>query len=461
MTEFPMPSTATQTNDNQTNDNLGRGLRRPRVCFVTTRPAWPMYPGYRLRTANLLRALSIMADVEAVFILPDDELSDPLPPDLVGMKVHVVPAPRLSVPRALLSWTVSRRPMPMLKVNWAMAAPHVASLTDPARCDAVFVTPSTAWDAVRDVRVPIVCDLDDLDDYKILHRLSDHGNYPNGSRGLAHRAMDRREVRRWRRLYSEMKQRSRCLVVCSEIDRERLGVSHVRSLPNVYPVPERIAVTSRNDETRTTTNGPSVKPAEAAGPSVLFVGDLTYRPNLEAFAFLEQLMPEVWRARPDIVVEVVGKNAFSNRIDDPRFRIHGSVPELAPYLDRATIVVAPLRSGGGTRIKILEAFAHRIPVVSTTVGCEGLAVTHGEQLLIADSADSFANEIIRLAGDHELSLSVAEHGFALFERSYTFAALVNLLHEVMAFSIGSSAQVEPLSTSQGSLPLGKVPRPTR
>jgi glycosyltransferase involved in cell wall biosynthesis len=401
----------------------GSGPCRPRVCFVTTRAAWPLYPGYRLRTANLLRALSTLADVDAVFILPDDELSDPLPPDLAGLNVHVVPVPRLSVPKALLAWATSSRPMPMLKVDWAAATPTVAALCDPSRCDAVFATPSTAWDPVRHARVPVITDLDDLDDFKILHRLSEPGSYPAGWRGFAHRTMDRLEVRRWQRLYAEMKAHARCLVVCSEIDRSRLRAPNVRALPNVYPVPDRAATADRTS---------------AARPSVLFVGDLTYRPNLEALAFLEQLMPRVWQARPDIEVDVVGKNEFTNRHGDPRLHVHGTVPDLDPFLDRATIVVAPLRSGGGTRIKILEAFAHRIPVVATTVGCEGLAVTHGEQLLIADSPEAFADEIIRLAGDPKLSVHLSAKGFALFEQSYTFTALVALLHEVMAFSAGET-----------------------
>ncbi len=410
---------------------------RPRVCFVTTRPAWPLYPGYRLRTANLLRALSTMADVEAVFILPDDELVDPLPPDLAGLSVHVIPVPRLSVPKALFTWAMSKRPMPMLKVDWAAATPEVAKLTDPSRCDVVFVTPSTAWDPVRHVSVPIVTDLDDLDDFKILHRLSEPGNYPAGWRGFAQRTMDRREVRRWQRLYAEMKSQARCLVVCSEIDRGRLKVPNARALPNVYPVPDRAVQTT---------------PTGQQTPSILFVGDLTYRPNLEAFTFLEQLMPRVWQTRPDIEVEVVGKNAFANRSGDPRVHVHGTVPDVGPYLDRATIVVAPLRSGGGTRIKILEAFAHHIPVVATTVGCEGLAVTHGEELLIADSPEDFADEITRLAGDAELAQRLAANGFALFERSYTFTALVALLHEVMAFSVGRPFSSGGSSPGDGATP---------
>ena len=219
------------------------GSPRPRVCFVTTRPAWPLYPGYRLRTANLLRALTTMADVEAVFILPSDDLSNPLPPDLAGMKVHVVPVPRLSVPKALFAWATSKRPMPMLKVDWAAATPTVAALTDPSRCDVAFVTPSTTWDTVRQVRVPVIADLDDLDDFKILHRLSEPANYTAGWRGRAEQLMDRREVQRWKHLYAEMGERVRCLVVCSEVDRARLQTPNVRALPNVYPVPEKAAQT--------------------------------------------------------------------------------------------------------------------------------------------------------------------------------------------------------------------------
>ena len=419
---------------------------RPRVCFVTTRPAWPLYPGYRLRTANLLRSLATVADVEAVFVLPSDEVAEPLPPDLAGLPCQVVPVPRLSVPKALMRWATGQRPMPMVKVDWASATAKVHLAIDPSRCDAVFVTPSTAWDTVRDAQVPVVTDLDDLDDYKILHRLGDRANYPKGWRGQAQRLMDRLEVRRWKKLYVEMKLRARCLVVCSDIDRERLQVQHVRALPNVYPLPTAAADT----QTRL-----------AQSPSILFVGDLTYRPNLEAFTFLEQLMPLVWRTRPDIEVHVVGKNEFNNRNGDPRIHIDGAVADLLPVLARATMVVAPLRSGGGTRIKILEAFAHRIPVVATSVGCEGLAVTQGDQLLIADTPEAFADAIVRLAGDTKLAGSLTANGFSLFERSYTFDALVALMHEVMAFSVGPGHRTGDVGGSGAPELLGNVPPTTR
>jgi glycosyltransferase involved in cell wall biosynthesis len=88
--------------------------------------------------------------------------------------------------------------------------------------------------------------------------------------------------------------------------------------------------------------------------------------------------------------------------DPPRVSVVGMVPEMGPELARADLAVVPVRYGSGTRLKILESFAHRIPVVSTTIGAEGLDVNHGTHLLLADDAEGFAEACERLLVDQPL-----------------------------------------------------------
>jgi glycosyltransferase involved in cell wall biosynthesis len=98
-------------------------------------------------------------------------------------------------------------------------------------------------------------------------------------------------------------------------------------------------------------------------------------------------------------------------------------PDCTPYYRRCALSIAPIRVGGGTRIKIVEAFAHRHPVVATAKGCEGLEVADGTHLLVADEPRRFAEACARLLKDGELSRRLAQAGFDYFEANHTQAAV--------------------------------------
>ena len=118
---------------------------------------------------------------------------------------------------------------------------------------------------------------------------------------------------------------------------------------------------------------------------------------------------------------VVGRDPQPNIAalhDGDTITVTGTVDDVAPYLRRASVAVVPIRFGSGTRIKILEAFAHGTPVVSTTLGAEGLEVANERELLLADDPDAFAAACVRLAGDEGLQASLAEHGLDLVRRRY-------------------------------------------
>src|SRR4029077_19625151 len=98
----------------------------------------------------------------------------------------------------------------------------------------------------------------------------------------------------------------------------------------------------------------------------------------------------------------------------------GRVPDIAHLVAHSSVCVVPLRTGGGTRLKILEAMAVGTPVVATTKGAEGLAVTHGENILIADSPEAFSKEVLRVMDDFVLRARLAANARRLVERLYTW-----------------------------------------
>jgi glycosyltransferase involved in cell wall biosynthesis len=176
------------------------------------------------------------------------------------------------------------------------------------------------------------------------------------------------------------------VVVCSDVDRKRVGAAS-SVVPNCYRRPTRPAGRDRDPD----------------GPlRIGFVGFLHYQPNFDAVRwFAEAILPRVRRFERNAEFHVIGETGPGlEDIGRQRgVRLLGFVPDLQPELAQLSVLVAPIRFGGGTRFKILEAFAHEIPVVSTTVGAEGIDVQDGDHLLLRDDPAAFARAIVDLHRD--------------------------------------------------------------
>jgi len=156
--------------------------------------------------------------------------------------------------------------------------------------------------------------------------------------------------------------------------------------------------------------------------NVLFVGTMNYFPNIDGALFMAQsIMPCIWRIDPGIRLCIAGKNMPRRILDlgaDPRIDIINNPPDIRSVAADCSVSVVPLRLGGGTRIKILEAFALGLPVVSTAKGCEGLIVEDGQHLLIRDDPESFAAAVAAAVNDPDLSESLRMNGRRLAEERY-------------------------------------------
>jgi len=187
---------------------------------------------------------------------------------------------------------------------------------------------------------------------------------------------------------------------------------------------------------------------------VLFVGNFNHLPNVDA---LEFLLKDIWpllRLRvPDARLTIVGANP-SDRVrqitDQPGVTIEGEVPDPRPYYHRHLVMVAPIRAGSGTRLKILESFAAGIPVVSTTLGAEGIEAEDGTNILIADRAMDFAGAIERLLTDESLNTSISTAACELARDRYdwrfvaqrTFRNYLELIPEEKRRSANSAATAD-------------------
>ena len=172
---------------------------------------------------------------------------------------------------------------------------------------------------------------------------------------------------------------------------------------------------------------------------VLFVGKLDYPPNVAAISWFDQnVMPLLFLKKPQIKVAIVGKspNQAIQSIVKGRdnYCLFADVPELASYYARSKTVIIPIRAGSGVKVKLIEALAYRMPIVTTSIGADGIPVRHMEHAIIADDADDFATGILGLISNKDLSSALAEQGF-LLAQSYDKVAVqreyMNIVAEFM------------------------------
>lgn len=188
---------------------------------------------------------------------------------------------------------------------------------------------------------------------------------------------------------------------------------------------------------------------------IVFTGTMDFRPNADATVFfVREILPHILHVRPDTVFIAVGKGASAelHRLAGPNVIVTGRVPDVAPYLSRASVVVAPIRIGSGTRYKLVEALAMGKPIVSTSIGCEGLPFASDHELLIADRPEDFASATIRLLEDRELASELGSRGRARVEREFTWAAHWNRLDQFLAQLYVPTA-TRWMASVEGKLPL--------
>jgi glycosyltransferase involved in cell wall biosynthesis len=164
--------------------------------------------------------------------------------------------------------------------------------------------------------------------------------------------------------------------------------------------------------------------------NIVFTGSMDWLPNDDAIQwFTSEVLPLVRGSVPDISLTIVGRNpsaslrAICDR--DPAVVVTGRVPDVRPYMDDASVYVVPIRIGGGTRLKIYEAMAMELPVVSTTVGAEGLPVEDGREILLRDDAGSFAEAIVKLLNDPAAARKLGSQAANSVRENYGWAKVAD------------------------------------
>lgn len=166
----------------------------------------------------------------------------------------------------------------------------------------------------------------------------------------------------------------------------------------------------------------------SASRELIFVGSMDWQPNDDGIRFfISTIFPLILQRDKNVRLLVVGRKPSKALLEAvqkiPNVVVTGAVEDVRPYIEHAAVSVVPLRVGGGTRLKVLEAFSMGKAVVSTSLGSEGIQYTHGEDVLIADDPQGFADAVMRLLDDRQLSDRIGAKARALVEAKYSWTTI--------------------------------------
>lgn len=393
-----------------------------RILDITNRVPYPAVTGAPLRTYNLLRRIAARHEVFLAAFAENLEETEGAR-FLEGMCRQVIaPAPgrAYSALRVCRAAAYAMRGMPAelaLSYSREMMA-RVRKLAREVDFDAIIIEHGSMGDYLNCVpiaqRKRAAWMLHDID-YKKFERISRTEQSPLKSLRLRlHSAM----MRRWMPRFAG---RFGACITMSEADCSAL-LSANREL-KVKVCPNGVD-----------TNLCRPLPDPIGPPALLFVGNMGYGPNIDgAMYFCSEILPIVRRSLPEVQVWIVGPNPPANlrRLACLDVHVTGRVTELTPYYERCTASIVPLRAGGGTRLKILESMAFARPVVSTSVGCEGLEVLNEKHLLIANHPESFARNTLAILLDQSVRKRLVENARQLVVARYDWDAIAEDLLNVL------------------------------
>lgn len=177
---------------------------------------------------------------------------------------------------------------------------------------------------------------------------------------------------------------------------------------------------------------------------LLFLGSMDYRPNLDScIYFLKEVFPLIQSKIPNVKLDIVGRK-FCKITDYKSIKgveFHENVPDIIPYFRKADLLLVPLRYGAGTRIKILEAMAAGLPIITTSKGCEGIAVKNNLHIIIADDPLSFSKAVIKALTNADLKITLAKNARHLVEEEYSWQHVINSMENSIKSHLDLSSKL--------------------
>jgi glycosyltransferase involved in cell wall biosynthesis len=426
-------------------------MTKPKLLVLTqTLPAMGGQ-GTAMRLGNMLDALAGRFDITLVCVSVDR----PTHPEILGehwknlcaRSIFFNVADQAEPLRRHLRSTVRRllNPSPKLLSTWPVDyVMHRLSQLRAERFDYVLVSRirlMPLWRAMQSqlgvTAANKVLDLDDIESRSQALQVRMLGVPHLGRMGFVLEWLEAKKLAKEEaRAFREMQR----VLLCSSEDRkmlgQRFGMDQIAVIPNTIRVPAQLPM-----------------PALKQPLQLLFVGTLNYAPNENAVKWLvEEIMPAIrGRLGQDMAeLTVIGRGPTGWMKDSAAsgaFKLHGDVPEVEPFYRACDAVMVPIRAGGGTRIKILEAFGYGRVVISTTLGAEGIAAKDGREILIADSADDFAQAAWRLVNEAGLAAALIGNGRRTVMERYSPGACEHAIEAVFVAPASAGAGQKALDAN--------------
>lgn len=398
---------------------------RKSILFLTQVLPWPLDAGPKTRAYYVLRALAVEHDVTLLsFVRPTDTPAAIAHLETICHAVHTVPIVRsrlrdgLFLAQSLVSSTpfvIQRDRVPAMEqvlTRIIRAQAESGAPFDAIHADQLWMAPYALFGRTgaeqNGLHLPqLVLDQHNAT-YRIFARLAE------GERNPVRRTLYALEARKLARFEWE---------TCQKFD-SVVWVTHddVAEMQQAAPPGESVRATAVIPICIDATADPAI-PLRTPARRITFLGGLHYPPNAQGVLwFARAVMPLVLAQAPDAVLTVMGKqppNELSQcNIPAANLEVTGYVDNPTPWLAETAAFIVPLLAGGGMRVKIIDGWRWSLPIVSTTVGAEGIEYTAGEHLLIADTPAAFAAAVIELLGNETRRTTVAAAGRAWVESHY-------------------------------------------
>jgi len=402
--------------------------RPMRILMITQVLPYPLDSGPKFKTYHVLKYLAERHEVTlASFVREDDDPRALAHLEGLCQAVHTAPMTRsrLQDMGFMLASLATNRPFLMLRderramraILRRIAGPQDGH-TQPPSFDVVYADQLNM--AAYALGVPARRRV--LDEHNVLWALCRRicATLPQGPKRWALE----REWRLLRRYEREMTRRFDLILTVSQEDKAALaevadGPAQIEVLP--------IAIDP----------GDGPLPRDPTGPHILHLGTMFWPPNADGVLwFAREVYPRIRARLPQVRFSVVGADPPAEvralSAQDASIAVTGYVADAQPILQKSSVLVVPLRAGGGMRVKVLNALAQGLPVVTTTIGCEGIAVVPGRDLLVADTPEAFAEAVLRVLTDEELARTLAANGRHLVEQKYDYRIVCQKLEAICA-----------------------------
>jgi sugar transferase (PEP-CTERM/EpsH1 system associated) len=399
-----------------------------RILFLTPQFPYPPHKGTTLRNYNIIAGLASRHEIDVLSFAESAPIASPL--DQLCRRSATAPIPQRPNWRRALDTVFSPWPDMGLRLWSSEFQQQLAAWLRDSAYDVIQVEGlelaryalTLPRQTDRGEGRPLIVFDDHNAEYLLQKRMVEAEIAARGwNAGAVYSSIQWRKLRRFEQRVCRQADRVVCV---SEAD--ALALRRIDPELQAYVIPNGVDTDVYQRK--------QVTPLDLPPHALVFTGTMDFRPNVDALLwFAEEVLPLIKQQVSDVCVYIVGQRPHARLAvlrADPAITITGAVDDTRPYITAASVYIVPLRMGGGTRLKVLEALSLQAPSVSTTLGAEGFEVRSGEHLLLADDPATFAQAIVELIADRARARSLGEAGRSLAVRHYDWRNIVPKFEEV-------------------------------